>query len=128
LNLQGLLNLAANAAVPSSPQMLQQATAYAGVVGGSTGGGSTCGHVVVCSTDGTVSVLQLQQDQAIEGEDPARLLGDQQQELQAESCRAVMQQSVVVPGEVFSSPVVLDGLLVLGCRDDFLYCIKHNSA
>jgi hypothetical protein len=108
--------------------MLQQATAYAGVVGGSTGGGSTCGQVVVCSTDGTVSVLQLQQDQAIEGEDPARLLGDQQQELQAESCRAVMQQSVVVPGEVFSSPVVLDGLLVLGCRDDFLYCIKHNSA
>jgi hypothetical protein len=83
---------------------------------------------VVCSTDGTVTLLELQQDRATEREHPATLLEDAQQTLQAGSCTAVVRQAVVLPGEVFSSPVALGGLLVLGCRDDFLYCIKHSGA
>lgn len=26
------------------------------------------------------------------------------------------------PGEIFSSPVVSNGILVVGCRDNFVYC------
>lgn len=133
LDLQAVLNQAAGADPCNMvSQTLQQATADARVVGGSTSSGRTegCsmgGQVVVCSTDGTVTLLELQRDQIIE--QPATLLDDEEQQtLQAGSCTAVVRQSVVLPGEVFSSPVVLGGLLVLGCRDDFLYCIKHSGA
>jgi acyl-CoA synthetase len=32
--------------------------------------------------------------------------------------------SVQLPGEVFSSPVFVDSWVLLGCRDDHLYCLK----
>lgn len=32
--------------------------------------------------------------------------------------------SVRLPGEVFSSPVVVDNHLLVGCRDDCVYCIE----
>lgn len=32
--------------------------------------------------------------------------------------------SVRLPGEVFSSPVVVDSHILIGCRDDCIYCIE----
>ena len=32
------------------------------------------------------------------------------------------QLLVTLTGEVFSSPAVCDGRLVVGCRDDYVYC------
>jgi acyl-CoA synthetase len=32
--------------------------------------------------------------------------------------------SAQLPGEVFSSPVFVDSWVLLGCRDDHLYCLK----
>jgi outer membrane protein assembly factor BamB len=32
--------------------------------------------------------------------------------------------SALLPGEVFSSPVFVDSWVLLGCRDDHLYCLK----
>ena len=34
--------------------------------------------------------------------------------------------STNVPGELFSSPVVCDDRLIIGCRDDNIYCFKMN--
>ena len=31
-----------------------------------------------------------------------------------------------LPGEVFSSPVVVDNLILIGCRDDYLYSLKYR--
>ena len=31
-----------------------------------------------------------------------------------------------LPGDVFSSPVVLDDTIVVGCRDDFVHCIEFQ--
>lgn len=33
-----------------------------------------------------------------------------------------------LPGEVFSSPVVCGRNIVIGCRDDFVYCLRINPA
>ena len=35
---------------------------------------------------------------------------------------AVVSQ-LQLPGEIFSSPVALNNRLVVGCRDDYLYCM-----
>lgn len=32
--------------------------------------------------------------------------------------------SYCLPGEVFSSPVVIDNSIIVGCRDDYVYCIN----
>jgi hypothetical protein len=57
------------------------------------------GRFVVCaSTDGTISILC---------SNSGNILG-----------------SIRLPGEVFSSPVVIGDQLVVGCRDDFVYCYK----
>ena len=32
--------------------------------------------------------------------------------------------SCQLPGEVFSSPVVVGDYLVVGCRDDYVYCLE----
>lgn len=29
-----------------------------------------------------------------------------------------------LPGEVFSSPVMISGRIFIGCRDNFLYCLE----
>ena len=31
---------------------------------------------------------------------------------------------LVLPGQVYSSPVLVEGVLVVGCRDNNLYCIE----
>ncbi|XP_028260190.1 beta-alanine-activating enzyme [Parambassis ranga] len=32
-----------------------------------------------------------------------------------------------LPGELFSSPVMWDGCVVVGCRDDYVYCLKLTA-
>ena len=66
------------------------------------GGGESCCHVVSCSNDGVVSVLEA---------DPF---------METVKLRA----EVVLPAHVFSSPVLLGSMLVVGCRDDHLYCLE----
>ena len=72
------------------------------------------GDLVVCSKNGAVDVLQLST--------AAKRSGDKD-----EQPGLVCGQSVVLPGELFSSPVVLGPWVVLGCRDDHLYCLKVRS-
>lgn len=54
--------------------------------------------VGVASTDGTVYIL--------DGQD------------------GLMVASFTLAGELFSSPVVWENSLVVGCRDDYVYCLK----
>ena len=35
--------------------------------------------------------------------------------------------SAMLPGEAFSAPVMHDGTLLLGCRDDWLYCLQLRA-
>ena len=60
--------------------------------------GRTGTLVALASTDGTVWIL--------DGQD-GRMLA-----------------SFTLPGELFSSPVVYESSLVVGCRNDFVYCLK----
>lgn len=54
--------------------------------------------VALASTDGTVWIL--------DGEDGGKLA------------------SFTLPGELFSSPVLHEHSLVVGCRNDYVYCLK----
>ncbi|TDH08198.1 hypothetical protein EPR50_G00094710 [Perca flavescens] len=54
--------------------------------------------VALASTDGTVWILDGQDGQ--------------------------MLASVTLPGELFSSPVAYEHFLVVGCRNDYVYCLK----
>ncbi|XP_071786439.1 beta-alanine-activating enzyme-like [Asterias amurensis] len=54
--------------------------------------------VAVCSTEGSVMIFDLRSGEVIA------------------SCQ--------LPGEVFSSPVVVGDYLVVGCRDDYVYCLE----
>ncbi|KAM9385290.1 beta-alanine-activating enzyme [Pholidichthys leucotaenia] len=38
-----------------------------------------------------------------------------------------MLASHALPGELFSSPAVWDGCLIVGCRNDFVYCLKLTA-
>lgn len=72
-------------------------------VGDAVAGAVDCGpggRVVVATTQGELVVLGDQGDQ----------LGRSR-----------------LPGEVFSSPLLLGDRLVVGCRDDFLYCLNISS-
>ncbi|KAM7410368.1 hypothetical protein PAMA_001691 [Pampus argenteus] len=64
--------------------------------------GSTVGRrgllVSLSSTDGTVWILDVQNGQKL--------------------------ASLTLPGELFSSPVVWEKSLVVGCRNDYVYCLK----
>ena len=59
---------------------------------------SISSHCVVASTKGTISVFNINTGK--------------------------IEDRVSVPGEVFSSAVVVNDLLIVGCRDDFIYCFK----
>eukprot|EP00879_Flechtneria_rotunda_P007325 GHRR01007684.1.p1 GENE.GHRR01007684.1~~GHRR01007684.1.p1 ORF type:complete len:1295 (+),score=553.20 GHRR01007684.1:1159-5043(+) len=71
--------------------------------------GTSSSHLLVGSSNGNIDVLQ-QSGTAAAVAQPSSLLG------------------VQLPGEVFSSPVAADGWVVVGCRDDHLYCLRqvHN--
>lgn len=64
--------------------------------GSALGGRGTL--VALASTDGTVCIL--------DGEDGHMLI------------------SHTLPGELFSSPVVYNSSVVVGCRNDYVYCLK----
>ncbi|KAM3619691.1 uncharacterized protein V6R79_012033 [Siganus canaliculatus] len=67
------------------------------VFAGSAAGGRAL-LAAVASTDGTLWILDSKDGQ--------------------------MLASFTLPGELFSSPVVRERLLVIGCRNDFVYCLK----
>jgi hypothetical protein len=86
------------------------------------------GKVVLCSTDGNVHLMQQQQKQQEAADEPNELRAASQGELNGVgSENSAVAQSVRLPGEVFSSPVCLGPWVVLGCRDDYLYCLKHGA-
>ena len=66
--------------------------------GVTTAASSTLPCVCACSTSGHVYLLDAQKGD---------ILG-----------------SIRLPGEVFSSPAVVDNLILVGCRDDNVYCIE----
>lgn len=39
-----------------------------------------------------------------------------------------VQADVRLPGEIFSSPAVVDNFIVFGCRDNFVYCFEIVSS
>lgn len=124
-DLQELLRHAAGLTSISLRQQQQDAHAAKDVAGTVVGG-----QIVVCGTDSTVTLLNLATDQARGVADKSGSHDEGQQILQEEPGEAgvrrpVVQQSVVLPAEVFSSPVALGPMLLLGCRDDFLYCLRH---
>lgn len=105
-------------------------------------------QVVVCGTDGTLRILQVQQQQQMQQQQQQLLLHappcDVDKEQQEEGTSSdpglnseevdrgdsrghallqQQQQAVVLPGEVFSSPVAVGPWVVLGCRDDNVYCM-----
>jgi outer membrane protein assembly factor BamB len=47
---------------------------------------------------------------------------DENTELNAKACEHVA--ALKLPGDVFSSPVMLDGRIFVGCRDNNLYCLQ----
>jgi acyl-CoA synthetase len=55
-------------------------------------------HVVSCSTCGFVNFFKLS--------------------------TGSIEHSMKLPGEVFSTPVIFDRTMFIGCRDNFLYCVK----
>lgn len=80
-------------------------------------------HVVVCSSDGAVDVLTVQ-DGAF-GMEADLLSSDSGVATEGVAPQAVTTTAqTLLPGEVFSSPVFLDEWLLLGCRDDHLYCLR----
>ena len=40
----------------------------------------------------------------------------------------VLLGSYSLPGEVFSSPVVVDKQIIVGCRNDYLYSLEMSDA
>jgi hypothetical protein len=66
-------------------------------------------HVVVCSRDGSVDVLAL------------RPGGD------AATHATLATGGVQLPAELFSGPVAVGPYVLLGCRDDCLYCLRLNT-
>lgn len=90
---------------------------------------------VVCCNDGTVAVLQhqhqpqqlgrqqpnAQQSNRAKAAETSRTLHDQ-----AQLSAPVVAARVVLPAQVFSSPVTIDDYVMVGCRDDHLYCLHTN--
>lgn len=37
----------------------------------------------------------------------------------------IKQATLKLPGQIFSSPVVVDGHILVGCRDDNIYCVEY---
>ncbi|KAI4892535.1 hypothetical protein NFI96_024695 [Prochilodus magdalenae] len=67
--------------------------------------GFACGVrmlVAVASTDGTVWILDAEQ--------------------------GTLKASLSLPGELFSSPIVWGQTLVVGCRNDYVYCLKLTGS
>jgi acyl-CoA synthetase len=99
-------------AAPAPVLSLQQLCT--GSVGAAAAGGK---QVVVCSTDGTAHLLTARHSSQ-----------QQQQQQQQEVLSFDVRGSVALPGEVFSSPVSCGPWVVVGCRDDYLYCLACNSS
>jgi hypothetical protein len=90
-----------------------------GLGDGAAGGQQSTRLVVgVCSSSGHVRVLQLLQQRQPNPLQSAH--GTASASWQVETCLGAVQ----LPGEVFSSPVLAAGFMVLGCRDDHLYCLR----
>lgn len=80
-----------------------------------TGDGSTEDFAICCcANDGTVALLRCSTS-------PGLLLHDQQKHEVQVKCETAL------PAETFSSPVLLGNLMILGCRDDHLYCLEWIS-
>ena len=80
----------------------------------------------VASTSGTLCVFQSPSKRShinISSDKLHSLLDIEKSELipPGKTSQAVAQ--VTLPGEVFSSPVMISGRIFVGCRNDYLYCL-----
>ncbi|PRQ56503.1 putative L-aminoadipate-semialdehyde dehydrogenase transcription factor WD40-like family [Rosa chinensis] len=65
--------------------------------------------VCVCSSSGSMLLIQVNLD-ATEGASPVNFIVEEFARLE-------------LPGDVFSSPVMIGGRIFVGCRDDYVHCI-----
>lgn len=122
------------------PQLRQMLPFY------STGAASCC-RIVICSTNGAVHCVQLQPvSTPVRGvskgaaQQPAEQVsrcdkggvqdgqGVGQQATHGLETFSAVINSFSLPGELFSSPVVVEPSVVFGCRDDHLYCLNLLSS
>jgi hypothetical protein len=90
--------------------------------------------IVACSSNGEFDVIGVQPVRAaasaahqvpsemsqVEAAAAGTVLEDQ--EASAQCCQ--WSTGVCLPDEVFSSPIAVDDRVLLGCRDNHLYCLK----
>lgn len=72
--------------------------------------------VCICTCSGSVLVLRIEEDVARER--------NQQKE---DRCMVQEFARLELEGDVFSSPVMIGGVIFIGCRDDNLHCIAVGS-
>eukprot|EP00257_Ricinus_communis_P018927 XP_015577767.1 putative acyl-activating enzyme 19 isoform X2 [Ricinus communis] len=70
--------------------------------------------VCVCATSGSIHLLRISLD----------VVGKPNQ-----SSKSVVQEiaRLELPGDIFSSPVMIGGRIFVGCRDDYVHCISLES-
>lgn len=108
-------------------------------------GPEACRQLAVCSSDGLLSILQLRFPQAAAGnghtsvmtgslaaacvapEDVADGAVTGEHTVGAESAHVRSLLHAKLPGQLFSSPVFADEWVLMGCRDDNLYCLRLNT-
>lgn len=61
----------------------------------------SCDFAVSCATNGQINFVKLSD--------------------------GIIEHTHKLPGEIFSTPVIVDKMLFVGCRDNYLYCIKFKE-
>ncbi|CAL1361921.1 unnamed protein product [Linum trigynum] len=68
--------------------------------------------ICVCSSSGTIHLLQVKMDDVEKPQKGSRV---------HEFAR------LDLPGDIFSSPVMIGGRIFVGCRDDYVHCIAIDA-
>jgi hypothetical protein len=81
-------------------------------------------QVVVCSSDGALDLLHVRAAAVLAAPEEQADCDDGAAGAVDVPQAVTTLAETVLPGELFSSPVYVDQWLLLGCRDDHLYCLK----
>lgn len=70
--------------------------------------------VCVCTSSGSIHLLLISLDDAGKASHPSK--------------NAVQEIArLELPGDIFSSPVMIGGRIFVGCRDDYVHCVSLKS-